>query len=319
MRISVMDMFCGAGGSSVGARLAGADVVHGIDAWSLAARTFEDNFEGATVDIRTLGPTSRPPRALRRGDIDLLLASPECTNHSPAKGSKPRSEISRLTSHYVFNFAKRLRPRWIVLENVVQIRNWHGFGTLLDEFRSFGYRIRSEVLDAANFGVPQARRRLFVLCDLDREPPQVPARSTRRKPAASAIRLAGWPSKPLYSETRAAATIERAERAIASLGRGRPFLIVYYGSDGAGGWQPLDRPLRTLTTLDRFGLVTWLGREPMLRMLQVDELRTAMGFPNTYRFEHGSRRDKIKMIGNGVCSPVMEAVIEALVTQHRSG
>jgi DNA (cytosine-5)-methyltransferase 1 len=91
-----------------------------------------------------------------------------------------------------------------------------------------------------------------------------------------------------------------------------PFLIVYYGSDGAGGWQSLDRPLRTLTTLDRFGLVTWDGREPMLRMLQVEELRRAMEFPSTYRFEHGTRRDKIKMIGNGVCPPVMQAVIEQL-------
>ena len=43
-------------------------------------------------------------------------------------------------------------------------------------------------------------------------------------------------------------------------------------TDGSGGWQPLDRPLRTLTTLDRFGLVTWDGNQPMLRMLQVDEL-----------------------------------------------
>jgi DNA (cytosine-5)-methyltransferase 1 len=41
----------------------------------------------------------------------------------------------------------------------------------------------------------------------------------------------------------------------------------------------LERPLRTLTTLDRFGLVTWEGSEPMLRMLQVNELKSAMGFP----------------------------------------
>jgi len=57
-----------------------------------------------------------------------------------------------------------------------------------------------------------------------------------------------------------------------------PFLLVYYGTDGSGGWQPLDRPLRTLTTLDRFGLVTWKGDTPMLRMLQVPELQRAMGF-----------------------------------------
>jgi hypothetical protein len=62
--------------------------------------------------------------------------------------------------------------------------------------------------------------------------------------------------------------------------------------------------LRTLTTLDRFGLVTWDDHEPMLRMLQVEELRRAMSFPTAYRFSHGTRRDKIKMIGNGVCPPV---------------
>lgn len=74
----------------------------------------------------------------------------------------------------------------------------------------------------------------------------------------------------------------------------------------------MDRPLRTLTTLDRFGLVTWEGREPMLRMLQVEELRRAMGFPVTYRFDRGSRRDQIKMLGNGVAPPVMKAVVKTL-------
>jgi DNA (cytosine-5)-methyltransferase 1 len=311
-----MDMFCGAGGSSAGARLAGADVVHGIDAWDLAAPTFRDNFDDATVDIRTLGPKSRPPRMLTHGDIDLLLASPECTNHSPAKGSKPRSENSRRTSRYVFNFAKRLRPRWIVLENVVQIRNWRGFKTLIGELRNFGYHIRFEVLDAADFGVPQTRRRLFVLCDLDEDPVLVKSRKRKRRSAEDVIRLDGpWSSRPLYLEDRAGPTLERAERAIDALGKRVPFLIVYYGSDGAGGWQRLDRPLRTLTTLDRFGLVTWDGREPMLRMLQVDELRRAMGFPATFRFDHGTRRDQIKMIGNGVCPPVMAAVIEELTTR----
>lgn len=99
---------------------------------------------------------------------------------------------------------------------------------------------------------------------------------------------------------------------MSALGKKVSFLIVYYGSDGAGGWQSLDRPLRTLTTLDRFGLVTWEGSEPMLRMLQVDELKMAMGFPKSYNLRHGSRRDRIKMLGNGVCPPVMKALVEAL-------
>ena len=271
------------------------------------------NFSDATVKVRQLGPDSGPPKDIRKGDIDLLLASPECTNHSPAKGSKPRCEDSRRTSHYVLNYANKLRPRWIVLENVVQLRRWHGYDPLIGDLRNLGYRIRPEILDAADFGVPQTRRRLFVLCDRDRDPPPVVPTVRKHRPAYEAILLDGaWHSKPLKMPSRAQPTLERAQRAIEVLGKKVPFLIVYYGSDGAGGWQKLDRPLRTLTTLDRFGLVTWQGDEPMLRMLQVDELKCAMGLPPSYRFERGSRRDRIKMIGNGVAPPVMEAVVQAL-------
>ena len=314
MLIRALDMFCGAGGSSAGAQSAGAKIVRGINSWELATLTFRDNFAKAVIETRELGPRSHPASVMCEGDIDLLLASPECTNHSPAKGSKPRSEQSRRTSHYALNFAKRLKPRWIVLENVVQLRSWRGYDTLIGELRDLGYQIRSQILDAVDFGVPQTRRRLFVLCDRDTQPPPVKSRTRKRRHAEDVIRLDDrWPSRPLYLAGRAGPTLERAERAMSVLGKQVPFLIVYYGSDGAGGWQRLDRPLRTLTTLDQFGLVTWDGREPMLRMLQVDELRRAMGFPATHQFNHGSRRDRIKMLGNGVAPPVMKAVIETLV------
>lgn len=313
MVIHALDMFCGAGGSSAGARLAGAKVVHAIDAWELAAHTFADNFPETTVEIRELLPASHLPKGLARGDIELLLASPECTNHSPAKGAKPRCEDSRRTSHYVINFAKKLFPRSIVLENVVQLRSWHGYDPLISELQALGYKISAQILDAADFGVPQTRRRLFMICDREREPPSIIPSACRRRPALDAICLDGpWQSKPLRLPTRAKATLERADRAIAALGTGVPFLIVYYGTDGAGGWQRLDKPLRTLTTLDRFGLVTWHGKEPFLRMLQVEELRSAMGFSNTYRIERGTRRDRIKMLGNGVAPPVMQAIVEQI-------
>ena len=75
----------------------------------------------------------------------------------------------------------------------------------------------------------------------------------------------------------------------------------------------MDRPLRTITTLDRFGLVTWRNGEPFLRMLQVPELMRAMGFRDEDGFQlGGSRREKIKQLGNGVCPPVMKAIVEHL-------
>ena len=293
--------------------MAGAAIAGGIDAWDLAARTYADNFPGAKVQRRRMGPHSQPGRGFTEGEIDLLLASPECTNHSPAKGAVERCETSRGTSHYVLRFAAKLKPRYVVLENVVQLRNWHGFHPLLGGLADLGYKSRTHVLDAVNFGVPQTRRRLFVVCDREREPRGSLDQVSCRRTAEEIVRLDGHhASRPLMADGRAVSTIERAQRGMAALGRGVPFLVVYYGSDGSGGWQRLDRPLRTLTTLDRFGLVTWNGTEPMLRMLQVDELRKAMGLPDDHVLGRGTRRDRIKMLGNGVCPPVMHRIVESL-------
>lgn len=80
-----------------------------------------------------------------------------------------------------------------------------------------------------------------------------------------------------------------------------------------GGWQPLNRPLRTITTLDRFGLVTWAGDTEMLRMLQVPELARAMGFADDFKLDAAKqRRDKIRILGNGVAPPVMQAIVQTL-------
>lgn len=314
MSINALDLFCGAGGSSWGASAAGASVVCGIDGWELATRTYADNFPKAKAVTAWLRPTSN--RRLLGGipRIDLLLASPECTNHTCARGSRARDEESRRTARFVLNYATGLKPRWIVIENVIQMRNWSGYSQLLKLLHR-DYRVTEQVLDAVDFGVPQTRRRLFVICDREVEPPNLsPTRRVKPRAARSILDPTGiWKARPLFGMQRARPTIQRARRAIRELGEGVPFLIVYYGSDGAGGWQSLDRPLRTLTTLDRFGLVEWSSGEPTLRMLQVPELKRAMGFDPSFRFCHGSRRDRIKLLGNAVSPPVMAAIVGELI------
>ena len=315
----VLDLFCGGGGSSWGARRAGADIICAVDEWPTATATYKTNFPGARVVTAALDEYSSPSLLGNIGSIDMILASPECTNHTCARGGRPRDEASRRTASYVIGFAKELAPRWIVLENVVQMRKWRGYTELIRDLEALGYNVRPQILEAFEFGVPQTRRRLFVICDREAMPAEVNELVRRRRRVRSAsdvIEFDGpWESRPLYSAGRAPDTLVKAERAIKELGKGEPFLIVYYGSDGSGGWQPLDRPLRTLTTLDRFGLVTWRNRTPRLRMLQVPELMKAMGFDKKFNLPHGSRRDRIKILGNGVCPPVMAAVVRSL-TQH---
>jgi DNA (cytosine-5)-methyltransferase 1 len=312
--IPTLDLFCGGGGSSWGATEAGACIVGAVDAWEIATRTFADNFPGAKVRNATLHRRSN--RRVLSGvseEIELLLASPECTNHTCARGMLDRDEASRETALYVLNYARAFKPRWLVIENVVQMRNWSRYGELLDALRE-DYKVTPQVLDAADFGAPQTRRRLFLLADRDKEPPDLSGyRFGPRLPARDILDPPGtWPAGPLRRDGRAIDTLARADRAIAELGEGVPFLIVYYGTDGAGGWQTLDRPIRTLTTLDRFGLVEWNDKGPTLRMLQVPELRRAMGFDAAYKLQHGTRRDRIKLLGNGVCPPVMRHIVSAL-------
>jgi len=262
---------------------------------------------------------------LKRGNIDLLLASPECTNHTCAKGAGERSEESKKTANYVLSFARDLDPRWIVIENVIHMKSWTGYAPLLKGLQKLGYHFRAEVVDSVEFGVPQTRKRLFILCDKKQMPSCLPRKKSAPKAASTILDydpLSGndkWKSRPMFTQGRAQPTIERFLRGRDALGEGVPFLIVYYGSDGSGGWQPLDRPLRTITTLDRFGLVTWRDGEPFLRMLQVPELMRAMGFKDSDGFQlSGSRRERIKQLGNGVCPPVMKAIVSHLTKEVSS-
>jgi len=314
MQLKTLDLFCGGGGSGRGASNAGAEIVCAIDAWNIAAETYKANFPDARVVNTKLDENSDISILGKLGEINLILASPECTNHTCAKGNRPRDENSKKTARYVLNFARTLKPRWLIIENVIQMRRWHGYDPLIMELEGLGYHVSPEVLDASEFGVPQTRKRLFLLCDREKMPAPVvrPVEQTVCT-AEEVIQLDGpWQSRPLHTERRAKETIARADRAIDALGKGKPFLIVYYGSDGSGGWQPLGRPLRTLTTLDRFGLVTWEDEAPMLRMLQVPELKRAMGFDGLHDLPYGTRRDQIRILGNGVCPPVMEAVVRSL-------
>jgi DNA (cytosine-5)-methyltransferase 1 len=197
------------------------------------------------------------------------------------------------------------------------MRPWSRYGELKDDLRELGYHLAEHVLDASEFGVPQTRRRLFIVCDLERPAPHL-KNSTRRKQRTVRDILdkpGTWDTTPLYAARRAKPTLERAERGFAELGKRASFLLVYYGTDGSGGWQPLDRPLRTITTVDRFALIEPGTRSDgghEMRMLQVPELRRAMGFKRDYMLNHGSRRDKIRLLGNGVCPPVMEAIVEQI-------
>jgi DNA (cytosine-5)-methyltransferase 1 len=281
--------------------------------WETAGEVYKDNFPNARFYSGKLENIQPEELVSELGRIDIILASPECTNHSVAKGNKPRCEESRKTALQVLRFARVFQPRWIVVENVASMRNWSRYEEFVRSIEKLGYHTRTEVLNAADFGVAQSRKRLFILCDRKKKPESVRLPRRKRRTAQDIVDGNGtYNYSPLRTKGRAKATLERAKRAIKEVGRKSQFLIVYYGSDAAGGWQRLNVPLRTITTLDRFAFVKRDGKRHIMRMLQPPELKAAMGWPKKYKINHGTRRDKVKMIGNAVCSPVMKAIVNGL-------
>jgi DNA (cytosine-5)-methyltransferase 1 len=180
MSLTLTDLFCGAGGSSLGAHaVPGIELRLAANHWQLAIETHAGNFPDAdhmVADISQVDPR-RVPRT------DLLWASPECTNHSQAKGVKrysqpdlfgetlpsEASERSRATMWDVPRFAERHHYRAIVVENVVDAAKWVMWDAWLMAMTSLGYVHQLVSLNsmhaeaAAAPRAPQSRDRLYIV------------------------------------------------------------------------------------------------------------------------------------------------------------
>ena len=151
MGLRGIDLFCGAGGSSQGASDAGVRMVGAVDQWDIATATYADNFPSARGEIVTATLNDKTGAEIFRsiGKVDLLIASPECTHHSLARGSRPRCEKSRRSGWFVVQFIEDFDPEFIVLENVAMMRHWDGYRLLYETLeKRYGYQLRAQILRA---------------------------------------------------------------------------------------------------------------------------------------------------------------------------
>lgn len=178
--LTYVDIFCGAGGSSIGLTEAGLELKLAANHWARAIETHSANFRDAehlcadvsNYDMRRLPKT------------DVLWASPECTWHSPAGGRKrARAQLdllddyvptdggvrSRATMLDVIRAAEAHRYRMILVENVVEAADWHLFDWWLDGLRQLDYAAQFVSVSAAHVGegvngrAPQWRDRLYIV------------------------------------------------------------------------------------------------------------------------------------------------------------
>lgn len=185
----VADLFCGAGGSSSGAaraiRSMGADLnLVAVNHWDKAIATHSRNHPAAKHYCVNLD-AARPEDIVPDGQLDLLMASPECTHHSRARGGKPVQDQRRMSAWHVQRWCSTLDVRCILVENVCEFRDWgpvlpNGrpdpagkglyFQAWIQALWAMGYHAEWRLLNAADFGDATTRTRFFLQARKDGQP-----------------------------------------------------------------------------------------------------------------------------------------------------
>ena len=174
--LKVIDLFCGCGGVSEGFRLAGYEIVGGVDFNAPAIKTYNRNFENAKGICCNLLDMDQDRIVEAFGDlqdIDVIIGGPPCQGFSAANRYKTEGEDPRNKLFFEFvKFVDLAKPKAIVIENVrgiVTSNNGYAKDRIYEIFESRGYSVNHRILSASDYGVPQRRQRNFFVMVKDGE------------------------------------------------------------------------------------------------------------------------------------------------------
>lgn len=166
---TIATLMSGGEGAGVGARAAGLTHLWGIEIDDdIAAVARRNGFNVATADLFNVDPAALPRP-------DVLHASPECQNASVAKAGAQETELDRRIAGKIVEFLEVMQPPVFTLENVYFYRKFKAFKMIVSCLRNLGHFIHYANLNAADFGVPQTRRRLILRAVQGRLLPMLPA------------------------------------------------------------------------------------------------------------------------------------------------
>ena len=204
---SVVDLFCGAGGSSTGAQHAiheiGGDMdLVAINHWPTAIGIHAANHPQARHFVEDVS-LADPEAIISNGYLDLLMASPECRFYSRARGGKPIHDQGRMNPWVVHRWITAIEVRCLLIENVPEFVEWGPLGndykpdkskkglyfqSWLRNFGEMGYTAEWRMLNAADYGDATTRVRFFLQARRDGEPIVWPEPSHAKEPAMYAGR-----------------------------------------------------------------------------------------------------------------------------------
>lgn len=326
-RLIAVDLFSGCGGLTQGLKRAGFRVIGAIDNDPLSVETYRANHPEVFVfeaDIREVSVVSfRKRLGLRKGGLDLLAGCPPCQGFSTLRTLNGTVGVEDPRNDLLFEFQRfveELRPKAVMMENVPGLARDRRFERFLSRLEQLGYRGDHRVLNAADYGVPQRRRRLIYLAGFGKRIPFAPA-SPKRKTVGDTIGSlprAGGSGDPVHDipERRSSKVFELIKR-IPRNGGSRSDLPAS---------EQLSCHRKCDGFYDIYGRMAWGDVAPTItsgcfnpskgrflhpeenRAITMREAALLQGFPRRYKFPTTNNKTALAlMIGNALPPPFIAA------------
>lgn len=297
-QVTAVDLFSGCGGMTLGFENAGVEVLAGFENWKPALAVYSENFDHPAVE-QDLEQVAEAVEKIAEFNPQVIVGGPPCQDFSTAghqDESRGRAALSVRFSEIVCN----VRPQYFVMENVATIKNTTSFRRVIRNFREAGYGITQRVLDAAFCGVPQTRKRMFVIGELngrdgflldELERDLAPAPMSIRDYLGDSLGIDHYFRVPTNYSRRGVFSIDEPSMTIRAVDRPIPSGYKGHPNDSA----PVST-VRGLTPLERSRIQT---------------------FPEGFRFS-GGKSDLNCMIGNAVPVNLAKFVASALLRHIES-
>ncbi len=291
--MTIVDLFSGCGGLSLGFQNAGFETLVAFDIWQTAVNCYSKNFNHPVIQ-HDLSEIESTVEYIRAYSPDIIVGGPPCQDFSHA-GKRVEAKRAGLTESYATIIAT-VRPKYFVMENVDRALTSNAFKRAKEIFQSAGYGLTMRVLDASLCGAPQKRKRFFCIGALNKEDDffklalesniqKTPM--TLRDYFGDALGIDFYYRHPRNYSRRAIFSIDESAPTMRGVNRPVPKGYPGHPNDACA----LNNSIRALTTLERALIQT---------------------FPPTFKW-CGSKTEIEQMIGNAVPVKLAEFVAKAML------
>lgn len=291
--MKIVDLFCGCGGLSLGFQNAGFEIVAAYDKWQAALSVYQKNFEHE-CKMLDLSNVEDCVAEIESKHPDMIIGGPPCQDFSSAGKRDEDNGRGDLTVNYA-QIINSIRPKWFVMENVERITKTKKLIDAKKIFKEAGYGLSWQVLDASKCGVPQKRKRFFMIGKLhEQDDFMVPflqsglskTSMTLREYFGDSLGVEYYYRHPRSYARRGIFSIDEPSPTVRGVNRPMPKGYEIHDNDPVKSKEGI----HALTTIERSYIQT---------------------FPKTFKFE-GSKTELEQMIGNAVPVKLAEYVATSI-------